>query len=103
MIVKRKELNFWERLYLPAIAGGFKVTAKHFVNTLFNRNSAAKETTGGFLRRTVSLKQRVDEMLRGHLEPARNRRQVKALPKVQFFAFNDHRSVQLVLCPDEFG
>jgi hypothetical protein len=26
MIVNRKELNFWERLYLPAIIGGFKVT-----------------------------------------------------------------------------
>ena len=30
MIVDRKELNWWERLYLPAIVGGFKVTAKHF-------------------------------------------------------------------------
>ena len=26
MIVNRKELNFLERLYLPAIIGGFKVT-----------------------------------------------------------------------------
>ena len=30
MIVKRKKLNFWERLYLPAIIGGFKVTLRHF-------------------------------------------------------------------------
>lgn len=30
MIVDRKKLNFWERLYLPAIAGGFKVTLRHF-------------------------------------------------------------------------
>ena len=30
MIVNRKELNFWERLYLPAIIGGFKVTLRHF-------------------------------------------------------------------------
>ena len=30
MIVKRKRLNFWERLYLPAIFGGFKVTLRHF-------------------------------------------------------------------------
>ena len=30
MIVKRKPLNFWERLYLPAIFGGFKVTLRHF-------------------------------------------------------------------------
>lgn len=48
MIVKRKELSFWERLYLPAIAGGFKVTAKHFANTLFKGKTAAKETAGGF-------------------------------------------------------
>ncbi len=30
MIIKRKNLNFWERLYLPAIIGGFKVTLRHF-------------------------------------------------------------------------
>jgi NADH-quinone oxidoreductase subunit I len=29
MIVPRKELSFWERLYLPAIMSGFKVTAHH--------------------------------------------------------------------------
>src|SRR5687768_13224069 len=30
MIVKRRKLSFWERLYLPAIIGGFKVTVRHF-------------------------------------------------------------------------
>jgi len=30
MIVKRNKLNFWERLYLPAILGGLKVTGRHF-------------------------------------------------------------------------
>lgn len=30
MIVKRPDLSFWERLYAPAIFGGFKVTARHF-------------------------------------------------------------------------
>jgi NADH-quinone oxidoreductase subunit I len=30
MIVKRDKLNFWERLYLPAIVGGLKVTLRHF-------------------------------------------------------------------------
>jgi NADH-quinone oxidoreductase subunit I len=30
MIVKRRQLSFWERLYLPAIIGGFKVTLRHF-------------------------------------------------------------------------
>lgn len=30
MIVNRKPLSFWERLYIPAILGGFKVTLRHF-------------------------------------------------------------------------
>ena len=30
MIVKRRKLNLWERLYLPAILGGFKVSLRHF-------------------------------------------------------------------------
>ena len=30
MIVKRAKLTFFERLYLPTIIGGFKVTLKHF-------------------------------------------------------------------------
>ena len=30
MIVKRKPLTFWERLYLPAVINGFKVTLRHF-------------------------------------------------------------------------
>ena len=43
MIVKRSELTFWERLYLPAIWGGFKVTARHFVNTVFRRQGVTME------------------------------------------------------------
>jgi NADH-quinone oxidoreductase subunit I len=35
MIVNRKSLTFWERLYLPAIAGGLKVTLRHAWRTLF--------------------------------------------------------------------
>ena len=30
MIVKRAELTWWERLYLPAIINGLKVTLRHF-------------------------------------------------------------------------
>src|ERR1051325_11376666 len=30
MLIKRRKLNLWERLYLPAIIGGFKVTLRHF-------------------------------------------------------------------------
>jgi NADH-quinone oxidoreductase subunit I len=30
MIVERKKLTFWERLYLPALVAGFKVTLRHF-------------------------------------------------------------------------
>ena len=52
MIVPRKNLSFWERLYLPAIAGGIKVTAKHFANTLFKGHTVAQETSGGFYPET---------------------------------------------------
>ena len=37
MIVKRAQLTWCERLYLPAIWGGFKVTWRHFYNTVFKR------------------------------------------------------------------
>ena len=30
MIVKRRALSFWERLYVPALLGGIKVTLGHF-------------------------------------------------------------------------
>ena len=30
MIIKRSPLTFWERIYLPAIWGGFVVTLRHF-------------------------------------------------------------------------
>src|SRR5262245_66531493 len=52
MIVRRDKLTLWERLYLPAILGGFKVTLRHFVRTLFGRKTAAKETAGGFYPET---------------------------------------------------
>ena len=35
VVVNRKSLTFWEKLYLPAIVGGLKVTLKHAYNTLF--------------------------------------------------------------------
>ena len=34
VVVNRKVLTFWEKLYLPAIVGGLKVTLKHAYNTL---------------------------------------------------------------------
>ena len=34
IVVDRKPLTFWEKLYLPAIVGGLKVTLKHAYNTL---------------------------------------------------------------------
>jgi len=30
VIVQRKKQSLWERLYLPAVIGGFKVTIRHF-------------------------------------------------------------------------
>ena len=43
MIVKRDPLNLWERLYLPAIIGGFKVTFRHFWNTVVRRRPATMQ------------------------------------------------------------
>ena len=43
MIVKREPLNFWEQLYLPAIAGGFKVTARHLFRSLFRGKTITME------------------------------------------------------------
>jgi NADH-quinone oxidoreductase subunit I len=43
MIVSRKKLTWLERLYLPAILGGIKVTARHFVNTLFRGKAVTLE------------------------------------------------------------
>lgn len=48
MIVKRKDLSFWEKLYLPAVAGGIKVTLRHFKNTLLHGQTAAKQVSAGF-------------------------------------------------------
>jgi NADH-quinone oxidoreductase subunit I len=35
LVVNRKPLTFWEKLYLPAILGGLKVTLKHAYGSLF--------------------------------------------------------------------
>ena len=43
MIVNRKPLTFWERLYLPAIAGGLKVTLRHAWRTLFQGKAVTME------------------------------------------------------------
>jgi len=31
MIVERKKLTLWERLYIPALIGGFRITLRHFL------------------------------------------------------------------------
>lgn len=43
MIVERKKLSFWERLYVPALIGGFKVTWKHFFNTVSGRTKVTQQ------------------------------------------------------------
>ena len=48
MIVKREKLTFWERLYLPALVGGFKITASHLFDTLFRGNNVAKQVSKGY-------------------------------------------------------
>src|SRR4051794_25068017 len=48
MIVKRDKLTFWERLYIPAIWSGLKVTVRHFGNTLFKGRTAARQVSAGY-------------------------------------------------------
>jgi NADH-quinone oxidoreductase subunit I len=43
MIVERKKLNFWERLYIPAVIGGFKVTLRHFIKVVFKRQAVTMQ------------------------------------------------------------
>ncbi|MBI5775122.1 MAG: NADH-quinone oxidoreductase subunit I [Verrucomicrobia bacterium] len=43
MIVKRTQLTWWERLYLPALIGGFKVTLRHFKNTITGRTRVTQQ------------------------------------------------------------
>ncbi len=52
MIVKRTQLTWWERLYVPAILGGFKVTWRHFKRTLFGGKTAATDVSEGFYPET---------------------------------------------------
>ncbi len=37
IIIERRELTWKEKLYLPAILGGFVVTLRHFLKTIFGR------------------------------------------------------------------
>jgi NADH-quinone oxidoreductase subunit I len=48
MIVKREKLTFWERLYLPALLGGFKITARHLWNTVFRGQNTARRVSDGY-------------------------------------------------------
>jgi NADH-quinone oxidoreductase subunit I len=43
IIVNRKSLTFWERLYLPAILGGLKVTLRHAYRTLIEGKKVTME------------------------------------------------------------
>ena len=34
-VVRRPELTFWEKLYIPQIVSGFRITSRHFFRNLF--------------------------------------------------------------------
>lgn len=48
MILSRKPLTLAERLYLPALLNGFKVTWRHFRRTAFERRNGATATGEGY-------------------------------------------------------
>ena len=43
MIVKRNELTWFERLYLPALIGGLKVTTRHFINNITGKTQVTQQ------------------------------------------------------------
>ena len=43
IVVNRRKLNFWERLYLPVVIGGLKVTGRHLFRTLFGGKAVTME------------------------------------------------------------
>ena len=43
IVVNRKKLTFWERLYLPVVIGGLKVTGRHLFRTLFGGKAVTME------------------------------------------------------------
>lgn len=43
IIVKRPKLKWWEQLYLPGIAKGLVITAKHFVATLTGKKKVTMQ------------------------------------------------------------
>lgn len=43
MLVKRAKLSWLERLYVPALIGGLKITWRHFARTLFQRKAVTME------------------------------------------------------------
>ena len=43
IVVNRKPLTFWEKLYLPAFIGGLKVTMRHAWGSLFGGKTVTME------------------------------------------------------------
>lgn len=43
IVVKRRELNFWEKLYVPEIARGISVTTRQLVKNLFSQKDIATQ------------------------------------------------------------
>ena len=43
IVVERRELNWKERIYLPALLGGFAITFRHLLATLFGRGKVTMQ------------------------------------------------------------
>ncbi|MFN7327190.1 MAG: NuoI/complex I 23 kDa subunit family protein [Chitinophagales bacterium] len=41
-LVVNKQMNFWERIYLPAILKGMGTTLKHFFKVIFNKSNTLR-------------------------------------------------------------
>ena len=69
-VVPRRELTFWEKLYIPQILCGLKITFRHFFRNLFLHTA---HSLGGFKHLLASVTIQYPEELRPLMSRFRSR------------------------------
>jgi len=74
-VVRRPELTFWEKLYIPQIVCGLKITSKHFFRNLFLHTA---HLFGRFVHLPASVTVQYPEELRPLMSRFRSRHRLTA-------------------------
>ena len=74
-VVRRPELTFWEKLYLPQIFCGLKITSRHFFRNLFLHTA---HLLGRFVHLPASVTVQYPEQLRPLMSRFRSRHRLTA-------------------------